>query len=133
MKKPRILFVDDELDMRFFLAAVLRTEGFDAVPAKNAVEGMQKAREHIPDLVIMDVMMPEAGGVTLFRELKADARLAQVPVIVLTGVKEKAFAHHLKMINLRSDETLPPPDAFLEKPLVPEALVALIRRLLPEA
>ncbi len=133
MKKRRILFVDDELDMRFFLAAVLKTEGFEAIAARNAVEGMRKAREHLPDLVIMDVMMPEAGGVTLFRELKADARLKQVPVIVLTGVNEKAFAHHLKMINLQGDETLPPPDAFLEKPLVPEALVALIRRLLPGA
>jgi CheY-like chemotaxis protein len=133
VSKPRILFVDDELDMRIFLSAVLRTEGFEAVPARNAVEGMQKARTHPPDLIVMDVMMPEAGGVTLFQELKADARLARVPVIVLTGVNEKAFAHHLKMINLSRDAPLPPPDAYLEKPLVPETLLALVRKLLGPA
>ncbi len=93
---------------------------------------MRKAREHPPDLVILDVMMPEAGGVTLFRELKADERLRPGPGDRADGGQEKAFAHSPEVINLRSDETLPPPDAFLEKPLVPEALVALIRRLLPE-
>jgi CheY-like chemotaxis protein len=78
----------------------------------------------------MDVMMPQAGGVTLFQELKKDERLKDIPVILLTGVSEKAFSHHLKMLNLRIDDSLPPPDAYMEKPLNPEKLVATIERLL---
>jgi DNA-binding response OmpR family regulator len=78
----------------------------------------------------MDVMMPQAGGVTLFQEIKKDERLKNVPVIMLTGVREKAFAHHLKMLNIRIDDSLPPPDAYMEKPLNPETLVATIERLL---
>jgi DNA-binding response OmpR family regulator len=127
-----ILFVDDELDMRIFLATVLKTSGFAAVAARNAVEGMQKARARAPDLVIMDVMMPQAGGVTMFRELKRDEHLKHLPVIMLTGVSETAFAHHLKMVNLGIDDDLPPPEAYMEKPLDPERLVATIRRLLAE-
>jgi DNA-binding response OmpR family regulator len=128
--KKKILFVDDELDMRIFLSTVLRTEGYEAVAARNAMEGLQKARDIGPDLVIMDVMMPQAGGVTLFQEVKKDPRLKHVPVIMLTGVSEKAFSHHLKMLNIRIDDSLPPPDAYMEKPLDPARLVETIERLL---
>lgn len=131
MGKKKILFIDDELDMRIFLSAVLESGGYDAVAARNAFEGILKAREAPPDLVIMDVMMPSAGGVTLFREIKEDDRLKHIPVIMLTGVSEKAFSHHVKMVNLRIDQALPPPDAYLEKPLDPEKLLATIQRLLP--
>jgi DNA-binding response OmpR family regulator len=128
--KKKILFVDDELDMRIFLSTVLKTEGYEAVAARNAIEGIQKARDIVPDLVIMDVMMPQAGGVTLFQEIKKDDQLKHVPVIMLTGVSEKAFSHHLKMLNIRADDSLPPPDAYLEKPLDPAKLVETIERLL---
>lgn len=130
MGKKKVLFVDDELDMRIFLSTVLKTEGYEAVAARNAFEGIKKAREILPDVVIMDVMMPQAGGVTLFQEIKKDERLKHVPVIMLTGVTEKAFHHHIKMLNLRLDDTLPPPDAYMEKPLDPARLVETIEKLL---
>jgi CheY-like chemotaxis protein len=128
--KKKILFVDDELDMRIFLSTVLKTKGYEAVAARNANEGIQKAREIGPDLVIMDVMMPQAGGVTLFQEIKKDERLKHIPVIMLTGVSAKAFSHHLKMLNLRLNDSFPPPDAYMEKPLDPARLVETIERLL---
>lgn len=131
MEKQTILFVDDELDMRIFLSTVLKSAGYAAVSARNALEGLERAREHAPDLVIMDVMMPQAGGVTMLHELKIDAHLRHIPVIMLTGVNPKAFAHHLKMVNAGAGEALPPPDAYLEKPLDPEMLLRTIRKLLP--
>jgi CheY-like chemotaxis protein len=130
VEKKKILFVDDELDMRIFLSTVLKTSGFEAFAARNAIEGIRKAREVAPDLIIMDVMMPQAGGVTLFQELRQDAQLRGIPVIMLSGVREKAFAHHLKMLNTRLDNSLPPPDAYMEKPLDPARLVETIHRLL---
>lgn len=126
----KILCVDDELDMRIYISTVLKTQGYEAVTARNAVEGIRKAREVEPDLIVMDVMMPQAGGVTLFQEIKKDERLKHVPVIMLTGVSAKAFVHHLQMLNIRIDDSLPPPDAYMEKPLNPEILVATIERLL---
>jgi CheY-like chemotaxis protein len=131
VEKRRILFVDDDLDMRIFLSTVLKTAGFEPVAARNAIEGIRKARESTPDLIIMDVMMPQAGGVTLFQEVKQDEQLKYVPVIMLTGVSAIAFSHHLKMLNIRLDETLPPPDAHMEKPLDPEKLIGKIKELLP--
>jgi CheY-like chemotaxis protein len=78
----------------------------------------------------MDVMMPQAGGVILFQEIKQDEQLKHTPIIMLTGVSAKAFSHHLKMLNLRLDDSLPPPDAYMEKPLDPAKLVETIERLL---
>jgi len=130
VEKKKILFVDDELDMRIFLSTVLKTEGYEPIAARNAIEGIKKAREVSPDLVVMDVMMPQAGGVTLFQEIKKDTQLRHIPVIMLSGVSEKAFSHHLKMLNIRLDDTLPPPDAYMEKPLDPARLVETIERLL---
>jgi CheY-like chemotaxis protein len=117
--KQTILFVDDELDMRIFLSTVLKSAGYAAVSARNALEGLERVREHAPDLV------------TMLHELKVDTHLRHIPVIMLTGVNPKAFAHHLKMVNVRSGEALPPPDAYLEKPLDPEVLLHTIRKLLP--
>jgi len=131
--KKTILCVDDELDMRIFISTVLKTAGFEAVAARNAIEGIRKALEQLPDLIIMDVMMPQAGGVTLFQEIKKNDRLRHIPVILLTGVSEKAFSHHLKMLNIRLDDSLSPPDAYMEKPLDPEKLIALVQELLPSA
>jgi CheY-like chemotaxis protein len=91
---------------------------------------LERVRERAPDLVIMDVMMPQAGGVTMLHELKGDKLLRNIPVIMLTGVNPKAFSHHLKMVNARTGEALPPPDAYLEKPLDPEVLLRTIRKLL---
>ena len=116
--------------MRIFLSTVLKTEGYEPIAARNAIEGIQKARDVSPDLVIMDVMMPQAGGVTLFQEIKKDERLKHIPIIMLTGVSAKAFSHHLKMLNIRMDDSLPPPDAYMEKPLDPAQLVKTIERLL---
>ncbi len=128
----KILFVDDELDMRIYVSTVLRSAGYDGIPARNAVEAIQKARELTPDLVIMDVMMPQAGGVTLFQEMRRDERLRGIPVIMLTGVSRKAFAHHLAMLSAVGGATLSPPEAYLKKPLDPGRLVQTIRRLLHE-
>jgi CheY-like chemotaxis protein len=128
--KKRILFVEDEMDIRFFISTVLKTEGYEAIPARNALEGIEKARALAPDLVIMDVMMPQAGGVTLFQEMRRDERLKHIPVIMLTGVSQKAFTHHLRMLTVRDGVPLAPPDAYIEKPLEPARLVQTIRSLL---
>jgi CheY-like chemotaxis protein len=77
--------------------------------------------------------MPQAGGVTLFQELRRDERLRHTPVIMLTGVRQKAFAHHLKMLTVTGGVPVAPPEAYLEKPLDPARLIQTIRGLLHEA
>ena len=126
----KVLIVDDELDVRIYVRTLFETSGYTPIVTRNGVEGLQKARELSPDLIILDVMMPEAGGVTMYRELKSDPELKTIPVIMLTAVGEKSFSHYLKMLNIKISDAIPQPDAYMEKPLDHEELLKLARKIL---
>jgi CheY-like chemotaxis protein len=126
----KVLIVDDELDVRIYVRTLFETSGFTPVVTRNGTEGLQKARELSPDLIILDVMMPEAGGVTMYRELKADQQLKTIPVIMLTAVGKKSFSHYLKMLNVKLKDPIPQPEAYMEKPLDHVKLLELARKIL---
>jgi len=123
MAKNKILIVDDELDMRIFMSVLFETNGFEPTVANNGKDGLQQAGKLHPDLIILDVMMPEEGGALMYKGLKQDASLKLIPVIILSGVKEDAFLHYLKMLNSGAKNNLPKPDAYFEKPPEPELLL----------
>lgn len=128
--RKKVLIVDDELDVRIFVRTLFETGGYTPITTPNAKEGLEKTKAHCPDLIVLDVMMPEAGGVIMYRELKCDPQLKDIPVIMLTGVGEKSFSHYLKMVNLKFQDPIPEPDAYMEKPLDPEKLLELAEKIL---
>ncbi|MEW6265622.1 MAG: response regulator [Thermodesulfobacteriota bacterium] len=130
MKAKKILAVDDEPHLRFFLAALFETAGYPITIAKDGREGLRRARENKPDLIILDLMMPGEGGVPMYRQLKTDETLKRIPVIVLSGVAGRTFAHSLKMLSLGLETPLPEPEAYMEKPPRPEKLLTLAKNLL---
>lgn len=128
--RKKILIVDDELDVRIYVRTLFETSGYTPIVTRNGKEGLEKAKELSPDLIILDVMMPEVGGVTMYRELKTDLALKDIPVIMLTGIGEKSFSHYLKMLNLKVKDPIPQPDAHMEKPLDHEKLLELAKKIL---
>jgi CheY-like chemotaxis protein len=119
MEKKTVLIVEDELDMRIFISTLLETNGYQPVMTRDGTEGLLKAKDVGPDLIILDVMMPGEGGVHMYRQLKTDKNLCDIPVIMLSAVAQKTFAHYLNMVNARLENPIPDPDAYIEKP--PEA------------
>lgn len=81
----RVLVVDDEPGIREVLTLNLRVEGFEVTAADNGRAAVDAVRRDLPDLVIMDIMMPTCDGLTALREVKADPRTADVPVVLLTA------------------------------------------------
>lgn len=130
MSPKQVLVVDDELDMRIFLATVFETAGYKAVSARDGRDGFSKASEAPPDLIVLDLMMPGEGGVRMYRQLKEAPFLRDVPVFILSGVDKATFYHYLKMLNVQPDEAIPEPDAYLEKPPTPEDLLSIADRLI---
>lgn len=128
--KKTVLIVEDELDMRIFISTLLETSGYLPVITRDGREGMAKAREISPDLIILDVMMPGEGGVQMYRQLKTDDTLMNIPVILLSGVAKNTFTHYLKMLNTRTEITIPEPSAYLEKPPEADTLIKLTERLI---
>jgi CheY-like chemotaxis protein len=130
MKKKKVLIVDDELDMRIFLSTLLETNGYKPVVSTDGMEGIRKAREIKPDLIVLDVMMPKAGGVQMYRDLRVDSELEGIPVIMLSGIAKKTFFHSQNVLDSYMDQSVREPDAYIEKPPEAEEFLQSVRGLL---
>jgi CheY-like chemotaxis protein len=115
--RRKILVVDDEEDVRRFLTAVLSKRGHDTVTAADGREALEVARRERPDLVILDLMMPNQSGTDFYRRLTREPDLDRTPVIVVSGLAGRHLA-------LRA------PFAVFDKPIDPEEFGAAVDRAL---
>ena len=86
----RVLVVDDDPDIRTLLAMNLELSGYRVTEARDGREGSALARDLRPDLIVLDVMMPEVDGLDVLRGLKADPETSEIPVVMLTAKTEDA-------------------------------------------
>ena len=128
MKK--VLVVDDDVDVRKFVSKLVERAGYEAIEAKNGMEGMGKVREDKPDLIILDVLMPKQSGIRMYRELKTDEPLKDIPVIMLSAIAPKSFFRSQEVLAEFAGESVPEPEAYMEKPEEPEELMALMQKIL---
>ncbi len=128
----KILVVDDEPDIITFISTLLRKNGYEVCEAGNGEEGMQKVVEEKPDLVCLDLLMPEKTGIKLYREMRKDDQLKNVPVIMVTGITSVDpwdFKQFDKFIQERS---IPGPEGYIEKPIDKEQFLKAVREVLGE-
>ena len=131
MENPKILVVDDESDMQIYLSTVVETMGFEPIVAGNGPEGLEKAREFRPALVILDVMMPKIeDGLGTYQQFKEDEGLGSTPIIMLSAIARKTFFHSIRLLRPLSGRQLPGPEAYMEKPPDAAELNRLITMLL---
>jgi two-component system, OmpR family, phosphate regulon response regulator PhoB len=126
----KVLVVDDELDMRIFVSTLLETSGYKPLTAVDGKEGMVVARSKKPSVVILDVMMPNESGIGMYRELKNDPDLKDVPVIMVSALSKKTFFHSQKVLDEYKGEKIPKPSAYIEKPPEPDELLEAIQNCL---
>ena len=107
---PKILIVDDEADMRTYLKAVLEDNKYETVEAADGEEGYSLLQDIIPDLVVLDIIMPKESGVKFYRQLRKNPDLSNIPVIIVSG------APRYNELFARDHATMPKPFAFIEKP-----------------
>ncbi len=128
--RKKILIVDDEPDVVTYLETLLQDHGYDTLQAYNGREGMQKVRAERPDLICLDITMPEESGVRFYRELKEDAALEKIPVVIVTAVTGYGGDPEGFKKFLEGRRQLPPPAAFFSKPIDKQEFLAAIDRLL---
>jgi CheY-like chemotaxis protein len=118
----RVLLVDDEADIRRIAALSLsRVGGMEVEQAEGGSEGIRKAREDRPDVILLDMMMPGLDGLATFQALRGDPETSQIPVIFLTAKAMSSEVERLKGLGARG---------VLIKPFDPMALPRLLRELL---
>jgi two-component system phosphate regulon response regulator PhoB len=89
MARPRILIIEDERGLTDVLTYNLQREGYDTIVAHDGQEGLRKAQMQLPDLIILDLMLPTLDGLEVCRELRAGERTRQVPILMLTAKAEE--------------------------------------------
>ncbi|WP_022666734.1 response regulator [Desulfospira joergensenii] len=129
-KRPKILVVDDDPDMRIFFSALLKTGGFHPIVAGNGKEGLDKVKKENPAFIIIDVPMPDNGGMQMYRCLKQDKTLCCIPVIMVSTIDQQTFTHYQKTKGVRLGHDISGPEAFLEKPPEAAEVLDLIRETL---
>jgi CheY-like chemotaxis protein len=119
--RKKILVVEDNETNRLLLRDILLYHGYEVIEAEDGSEGVRLAREHMPDLILMDIYMPVMDGIAAGRMLKADARTKSIKIVALTssamkGDKEKILAAGF--------------DAYMAKPIDTRELPGLIKSFL---
>ena len=124
-EKKKILIVDDEQDVRSYLSALFEDAGYETAEASNGKEALEQARAYGPDLITLDMTMPEESGVKAYRELKErNPDLAHIPVIVITAIGEEMGKF------LSSRKQVPKPEGFMAKPIDQAKLLGMAESLL---
>ncbi|HSL45126.1 MAG TPA: response regulator [Anaerolineales bacterium] len=118
-KKHTVLIADDQPDNLLLLARYLENEGYCYITAKDGVETLEKTRGEMPDLVLLDVNMPNKDGFTVLEELRADPVIRHIPVIILTAARLDAIEVQFGL-NLGADD-------YITKPFDRRELLARIR------
>ncbi len=125
-KKAKILLVDDDVDFVESTKIILESKPYEVIVAYEGDEGLRKARQENPDLIILDVIMPVKDGFTAAEQLKKDPQLTKIPVIMLTGFSSKG---QKTSIPVSRGFTLEAED-YIEKPVTPEELLAKVEKYL---
>jgi two-component system response regulator VicR len=121
-EKKRILCIEDEEEMIDLIKLILERKGFEVLGAVGGKEGLEVIRREMPDLVLLDLMMPEVDGWEVYREMKADEQLKDISVIVVTAKAQsidKVLGLHIAKV-----------DDYITKPFGPQELLKSVDKVL---
>lgn len=123
-RRPKILIIDDDPDFVAATEVVLESKDYQVLAAYDGKEGLEKVREENPDLVILDIIMPQEDGFKVCEEIKADPELAKIPVIILTSLSERWSEVTLSVTQGLMLEA----EDYIDKPVAPEELLRRVEK-----
>ncbi|MFC1501340.1 response regulator transcription factor [Elusimicrobiota bacterium] len=119
--KKRILVIDDDPEILVLLKTYLETEGYEVIQSDNGAEGLEKAHSEMPDLIILDLVLPDIDGLKICRRLKSDNKYKNIPILVLSALDDQKH----KMEGFESDA-----DDYETKPFEKDGLIKRVKKLL---
>jgi len=128
-RKMRILIADDDPDVREALKIMLEGTSHHLVFAANGEEVMESITQQLPDLLVLDLLMPKKDGFEVIKELKAGPRYSKIPILILTSVKKEASERRYELeTGLALDV-----DDYVEKPVNPGDFIHRVEKILNRA
>ena len=124
--RKKVLVVDDEPEERIFLSRLLELGGYEPLLASTATEGLTRAMWERPDLIVLAVMFDQRGNLQLFDDLKLDAKLKHIPVVLLSSIDKKTLYQLRALPGASRTGCLSRPEGFLAKPPEADELLGLL-------
>jgi len=120
-ERKTILIVEDEPDTVTYLSTLLGDAGYKTVSAGDGEQALEKVKASRPDLITLDITMPNKSGVRFYRDMKESDEWKSIPIIIVTGIS----SDFEKFISSRRQ--VPPPEGYVSKPIDEEKILALIK------
>lgn len=127
MMGHKILIIEDEPDVATYLATLLRTNGYEPEVVTDPNEAFEMLDKVAPELISLDIMMPEKSGLSMYSRLRNETAYKDIPVLIVSGVEAESqfdFRSYVK------DESIPEPEHYFEKPIDVERYLSVIAKLL---
>jgi two-component system response regulator VicR len=121
-RSKTIVYIEDEPEMIDLVRLILSRKGYQVVGATGGREGLDVVRQHVPDLVLLDLMMPDIDGWDVYQQIRADETTKHIPVIVVTAKAQnidKVLGLHIAKVN-----------DYISKPFSPQELVNSIEQVM---
>jgi len=131
-EEPKILLVDDDPDLIRAMRTILESQRYRVIPACNGLEALDKVREEKPDLIVLDLLMPELDGFGVCRELRGNpeyGEYSEIPILILTAVREEASRRRYELETGRDLDA----EDYIEKPVKPLLLLQRVAGILDRA
>jgi DNA-binding response OmpR family regulator len=122
---PKVIYIEDDPEMIDLVSLILKPRGINVKGAHGGRQGLDMVREELPDLVLLDLMMPDLDGWDLYQQLKADTATASIPVIIITA-KAQAIDQVLGLHIAKVDD-------YICKPFRPQQIIDSIQKILNRA
>ncbi|TFH33241.1 MAG: response regulator [Anaerolineales bacterium] len=120
----RVVCIEDEPEMIDLVRLILGRKGFNVIGANGGIEGLETVRREHPDLVLLDLMMPDMDGWEVYQQMKADTQLREIPVVVVTAKAQsidKVLGLHIAKV-----------DDYITKPFGPQELLESVEKIIGE-
>ncbi len=120
--KRRVVYIEDEPEMIDLVRLILNRRGYEIIGANGGRDGLDMVRQQIPDLVLLDLMMPDMDGWDVYQQMKADEHTQNIPVIVVTAKAQsidKVLGLHIAKV-----------DDYISKPFSPQELVDSVEKVM---
>ncbi len=115
----KVVVIDDEEDVVTYLDALLKDNGYEVYAAQGGRDGLDLIKRVKPDLICLDILMPGETGMSLYRRIRNDSDIKDVPVLIISGMNYR-----------RESEEVSPPQGYIEKPITPGSLIETVRSLI---
>jgi two-component system phosphate regulon response regulator PhoB len=123
----KVIVIDDESDVRRYLMTLLEDNDYRTYAAASSEEGFRQVKKEHPDLICLDIMMPQESGIGLYKKLKSDPECKSIPVLLISAIsREKEF----NFADFIADGALPDPVGYMEKPIKPENFIDTIKKII---